>query len=453
MLFRSLFLSVIPLGFLLCTGCGQNPETKESRSPTGSRRNTDSAQIWSFIQRQKLACPDKFLCQESVAKLIVIDSQTIRYCTAALVDSNVLVTSASCLTRSLKIPNLDCSENIFAVFPQTNIQTQQVFRCDRVLEADVNEEVDKALWRSDLAFIKLKEAPSRRVLDISREGMSDQAKYTVWKSSYLSDTDSTLSASNCKPVFNSYMNPFAASAKSPMVAMVDCPFVEGNTGGVVLNDNEEVVGILSSDLDQKIKEFVLTTGWLNGELKPLAHASNLACARLPFSRQTDVEDDSCYKKIDQALLDKQRATLMKSKNLHAYNIAKITEQMEKKPMKYFNWLFTFVPSSTGEFFELHMKEPKCFFDIQKWISEFRSWGRVRTYGLRKIIFPNYRLKSGLGGDLKAISLVENLGEKEYTIEFNPRSAWSWKKTYVKISAPLFGTEHENRFEDISPICN
>src|SRR5690606_33527304 len=117
--------------------------------------------------------------------------------TAALVDSNVLVTSASCLTRSLKIPNLDCSENIFAVFPQTNIQTQQVFRCDRVLEADVNEEVDKALWRSDLAFIKLKEAPSRRVLDISREGMSDQAKYTVWKSSYLSDTDSTLSASNC----------------------------------------------------------------------------------------------------------------------------------------------------------------------------------------------------------------------------------------------------------------
>lgn len=449
------YLLVLVLLSFVFGSCGNDPKKdKESRSPNSNiRKPKVPSQIWNFIQRQELECNDKILCNESMAKLVIIDSETIRYCTGALIGPKLLVTSASCLSRELKVPKMICTENIFAIFPGTNIRTKEIAKCDHIVSVDINESIETSLWKSDLAFIQLQSAPSRQQLEISREGILADNTLEVWKVDYTNDVQARAIREDCYPVFNSYMNPFAGSEFSPMIPLSKCDFNEGNRGSLVLDDTGKLVGVVSGGLEDSLKEFVIRSGLLKGKLNSLVHVTNLACARLPGDLLTNQYEEDCFKQISQANLDKLRATLLKTTKVHEANMNRIERQIRETSGKYLELSFSFKADNKKSAFELHMGKPRCFKKVDSWIHEFRSWGRIRTYGMRTIALPHYRLKTAFNGDLQVTSDLQELGEKEYEVAFNPRAAWSFGKSYVSIKSKIFDDESEERYDDIPKECS
>ena len=82
-----------------------------------------------------------------------------------------MITSASCLPRSLQIPRISCAANVFAVFPKTILSDEEKVGCDKVEYVDENLFAEPALWKSDIAIISLKTPVMREIAKISNEGI------------------------------------------------------------------------------------------------------------------------------------------------------------------------------------------------------------------------------------------------------------------------------------------
>ena len=441
---------------LLLSSCAKKLEEEKDTDIGRTPRNQASVDpdIQSFFRTQIAYCEED--CHPAVAKLVVYDRGNVEYCTATLISKNVLVTSANCLFRNLRVPHISCVNNIFAIFPSTGYYTKSSAMCDEVLSASLNVGYgDPALWKGDFAFIKLREPVDRRPVDISRNGLKEGEAYLSYRMDFLSDTIAKQEKEVCKPLFNTYANPFAQNVNSPMIPVSDCSFKEGNMGAPLFNVKGQLAGLLSSKMDEGLSTYVNDNDIMAEEMASIQHASNFACADVPLSWERSFSSDKeCFKKIDITRLDRLRSKLLNSMEIHEENMAAIEAEVEK-PSKYFKWDLKFYSDRRASTLEAHYGMPKCFFDIESWIAEFSRgvWRRnVYTYGFVEVEHPSYTLRAKLNRLLKPVSVVEEGEPKLYKMEFNPANAYFSQSTDITVNGTLFGREVSQAYSNITDQC-
>lgn len=450
------WILLIALAPLFLASCGKefkkDQETQNIRAP----RNTTvvDPDVQSFFRSQTAGCLGD--CHPSVAKLVVYERGRVRYCTGTLVEQDLLATSSNCLSRNLQLPNISCVNSVFAVFPKMKGLEEAKVNCERVVSStSLDQDQDPALWRNDFAFIRLKEPAGREPVDISREGLPEDENLVVWKMDYLDDRRASLESDKCKPTYDTYANPFSQKRFSPMVAVADCEFSEGNLGAPLFNERGEMVGLLSSKMDKGISAYVRNNDILSESLASLHHASNFACADIPLEEEAGYRpENECFKEIGYARLDRHRSRMLNSRVTHQENMLAIEEELERAD-KYFMWDVKFFSDKRGSLLEAHFGMPKCFLGANNWINEFSTgwWRRsVYTYGSIEVAHPRYLLKTKLNRLLRPVSHLEKGEMKTYKVEFNPAEAYFSKNTYVTITADLLGSPSRETYLNITDQC-
>jgi hypothetical protein len=443
-------------------GCGKKVDknpldemTDPNRDQRDDRVENDEA-VRRFILAQELTCADERECPENVAKLVIINRQQITFCTATLYNNDVLLTSSSCLPRSLQVTGLNCNKNIFAIFPKTRNKEIQRVGCSKILKSDTSDELkDPALLKSDFAFIKLNEKVKRRTSFVSRRGMSPSKYYETMKVNYIDDYMGEIVKKKCNPLFNSFANPFTTSDYSPMVTVSDCGFNQGNVGSAVFNAKGFIVGVFSSKMDKKVGSSILDLNVLTEPMADIHHVANTACIKFPISRYKLKRNDECTKDINISLLDNLRKKILSNTKVHISNMVKIKKEIEA-PNKYFKWKVKFYGNSATNSFEPHIEKPKCFFRLKSWIREFYGrFGRLKTWVRKDIKHPHYLLNTKLNRLLQPVSQVIELEDKKYSFYFNPRYASQMNNTSVVIgNTTLHGQAQPNvSYQDISSSCS
>lgn len=452
------FLKILILCTIVAfTSCAKKVEEDVDKKYARTQRNLVQLDpvIHRFFREQKLDC-EVDECHPSVAKITVFERGSLQFCSGALVAPDIILTSSNCLTRNLKLPNISCLNNIYAVFPGLGEMKQESVACDYVISSNIlQEDKDPALWRSDFAFLKLKSTPNRAALQISRKGLVEGVSYRQFKVDVSTDTTAKLSRSKCFPHYNSYANPFSRDRYSPMMTVSGCSFAEGNLGSPILDSDGEVVGVVSANMNNELRNYIFANKMMLGEMVPIQHVSNLACGKFPYEvnagRQGQLE---CEKTIDTLTLDRYRSRLLTSRKTHQENMKKIEEELEQ-PDKYFKWDVKFYPNKKGNVLEAHFGRPKCYFEVSSWVSEFSGGWRGRsvyTYGFIEPSHTTYRLETKLDSLLRPISAIVEAGVKNYKVEFNPASSYFENKTDVTITAQLFDSTSEQTYGNITDAC-
>ena len=158
------------ISLLLFTSCGKKVEKNDpvigERVDRGINP-ADNEQVQEFIRKQTVQCSVGLLCNKSVAKVVVIDRKAVRYCTGTMIGSKKMLIAASCLTRSLRVPGIDCRQSVFAIFPEVLGHKKLVANCSKVVS-------------SSSQFLKI---PVLQLIGVARSS-TITLKSKVWSSLY-----------------------------------------------------------------------------------------------------------------------------------------------------------------------------------------------------------------------------------------------------------------------------
>ena len=444
----------ICLSLFLLFSCGKSLDNKE-KDTNGAERDSNGSTIpipmGKFFSSQSLKCEDPLLCPDNIAKIVVVVDNKIRYCTGTLIDTNKILTSASCLPKAIRIPRISCNENIVAVFPKTIYSKEEIVACDKIEYVDENLFVEPALWQNDLVVLRLGRNVQRSFYKISLSGVEDKEEVKGWSVKYKTETAATLKPIKCQTVLNTFLNPFSVSKFSSMVVLNRCDLDEGSVGTAFLR-GEEIVSVYSQEMSERLYSYFKNGDIMQGELSRYYHSSNVSCSNLNIASFVPGISKDCFVTRTTKTLDKKRARILEKMDIHQEAMAEILESVEL-PSKYFLWNVSFRETLKAREFELFLSKPKCINNSGEWIYEYRTWRRrIRTYARVQFNLPRYTIKTKLNSDLKTVSEVHGPFKSKHSIEFNPFNAYVNKNTYVKLSSWENGIQNSTRFDDVKSDC-
>lgn len=440
--------------FLFAISCGKKVGKDDSSSGTPSRDTRgidpeDDALAREFILKQTVTCEDESLCSRSVAKVVVLDSRGVKYCTGTLIKKNIVAIASSCLTRSLRVPGISCQKSVHVLFPETRYRNKKTVRCQSIIQSDNNYLADSALLKTDVALIELKEDVSSRSARYSEEGFKENSVYTAWKVTVQNDYDATIGFEKCNALFGSYANPFVTSSKAPFMTVSGCAFENGNLGSPLFDYRGEVKGILSAPVSQGLLDHLENTGRLSEEVSQIAHVSNFACFRYPFD--PDSMHPDCKVSVSDIKLKLLRIKMLNDQSLHDRNKTEIIKELEAN-QKYFKWNFEFVENNKENFLETHIVSPRCINRSRSWLNEFRNGRKYRTWVTKEITYKNYVLSIKLNKYLKPDSVATITPLKSYFISFSPARIYSNWTTNLYINSSLFNSDTRTEHLNVRENC-
>ncbi len=449
------FIFVSFLTILLSVSCGKDINSSSAEATLTVRDPAKpEIRLDQYILSQSLTCEDLSECPDNVAKLIVKDDDEVKTCVGVLLAENKILTAASCLPRSLRIPSLDCTNDIFAIFPKTRNFEMEKISCHKILEVDENSYKEPALWKQDLAIFELYASTERRPMMTSQNGASALVNYETWSMKLVNENEAQLVKKNCDIIFNTYLNPYSVDGKSPMLVSRGCDFGGSDIGAPLIVD-DEVVGIFSSHMDERMKNYLITSGLLINDIDSFYHFSNLACAQVSLTKDFFFKNNYSSCEIHPSVqgLDYKRSIMLRDKDIH--NEAMKEYEIElSKIKKYFDWEFSIKRDVARNTYYAKPVEPKCIYKINSWIKEYRrGWSSIRTLGKVSIEYPVWTFQTKLDNNLKPASKVTQAENNfKFTAEFNPFEAYVNKKTYVKIISEYNGETVEDTYDDIGTSC-
>ncbi len=447
---RNILIKLIPIFIfisVLVSSCGKKIEEDSSSGdpPTREDRGIDPAddqRVREFISKQTITCEDQNECSRSVAKVVVLNRQAVKFCTGTLIQKNIVAVASSCLTRALRVPGISCFESVHILFPETKYRNKKTVKCQRIIQSDNNNFADSALLKTDVALIELQDDVSSRSARYSNEGFRENGIYTAWKVNVQNQYDATITQDKCSALFGSYANPFVTSSKAPFMTVSGCPFQEGNLGAPLVNFRGEVKGIISAPVNQGLIDSLKRAGSLREEVSKIAHVSNFSCFTYPFD--SDSLDPECKVSVSEIKLKILRIEMLNRDSVHDENKADIKEELEEY-RRYFKWNIDFVKNQQDDFYETHITSPKCLFSSASWLGEFRNGRKYRTWVTKEISYKNYILKNKLDRFLKPVSVATITPPKSYFLSFSPSRVYENGNTNLYINSSLFGadtvTEH------------
>ena len=432
------------LSVLLTTviACGKKEGQKNSGTSLDFSTPPMTSDVELLLQKQELVCEQGKFCPNYIAKVAVVHGSEVRICTGFLADSNIIATSTSCLTNILRLSNQDCSQDVFFYLP--NSFNRSTFRvgCKKVLQVSQLSSNDPSLWRDDVSFLELQNPILfRRALPFSRDGFEDRTVYTSWAIEQVDKHTAFIRKLDCEAVHKSYVNPLASNISSPNMMFAGCDLKPGHNGAPIVDGRGRVRGMVSQQMNPKLRGYIESTGLLSEPLKPLFHATNFACAPLLYN--TDVLNErECTKELNYQNIDSLRANMLNMEGVFEALKTSLEERLSQKN-QYFNVGVKL--SAVGDA-EITQYYPKCFKNVSSWISNLniaRSVFSFPTY-LPKISFQ--KVMNGLG-HIEAKE-VEN-GEKKHYMQFSPKSLNNYGYSRVF----LWNNDDINQtFDGISEAC-
>ncbi|MBT4793240.1 MAG: trypsin-like serine protease [Halobacteriovoraceae bacterium] len=443
------FLSVFTPYLIILVGvsCGKNIE-KSDPAPRGER---GARQIppGEYIKKQKFVCENVDSCPNNIAKIVIFHNDKTVFCTGTLISENEILTSASCIPRSLRIPSYNCAENIRAIFPKTATSLELRVGCTKIRKVDLNLSKEPPLWQGDVAIIELDTKVEREHAQISLDGVRDNEQLVAWKVDLLEENISVLKKDICQPILNTYLNPFSQNKYSPMFVAKTCQLTVNNKGAPLTREGK-LVGIFAQEMDGRIYDFLGSSSIMTEELDRYYHFSNLSCQKLKNKVDTPKH---CLIETSVEELDFMRAEILKGLSHHREKMKEIKEDVLEVKGKYFLWDLAFKANHNKTAFELHLARPKCIYKSKRWIKEFKTWrGKIRNYGLIKYDIPHYVFRTTLNANLRASSLLEDLGTKTFEVKFNPYRAHVKRLVSLTITGNLFENIVIDDYEDITANC-
>lgn len=441
---------VILLASVFISSCGKVFQKKEEDKKE-RRREEIRSDVDVYLRSQVTHCDDLNDCNPSIGKFVIWNQTSATTCSGALISSKLFITSASCLPRNMRIAGIGCSGKAVVSFPQAGRFEAQNAYCSQIEFSDVLDTTqDPALTRTNFAIIKFKEHVNRPFAKISRTGLSDQRSYYTWTSSVDSTTSSTIIKKKCRPVYQSYANPFGDKETSPSMVLKGCTLEDGNMGGVLVNNKENIVGLMSSNLSSTFIQYLNDSGLYTESLSELSYVSNTFCLEYN-SQYGDDYTKECLKRLSVYNLDRMRSKMIHSRENHKDIMKKYEDELEQSD-KYFNWNIEFLAEKQIGVFEIDMARPKCFVNVKKWIREFKKGKKYNKYGSVNYTIPNIKIATKLDSSLRAYSDVIEDGIKEYRFSFSPRNLYSFSNSYVRVVQLDVLSPTSVFFKDVNETC-
>lgn len=416
--------SVVACLFLIVSGCGKKVGLKEVNNEVERPTQT---QIDTYLSQQDVNCEPNRACPNYIAKLVIVNGESFKFCTGFLINDKTIATSSSCLPGLLRLQGQDCGRDIFFFFPKTSNRPAQKATCKRVISASVVDGKDPLMWRDDVAYLELNSSIFyRRQANISRDGLQNNREYTTWMIDQQDGSSALVKRINCNAIHGSYINPLAANESSPNMIFGNCPITRGGAGAPLLDNRGKVRGMISKGMDSGLRNYLVNTGMLLNPLSEIGHGTNFACAMVPGD--IDVLDEKeCYKDLNYNIVDRLRGEMVSTKYLFS-ELRKNYEDSIQSISSKMKLGVKLLPN--GDIYETEIF-PKCFRPLDGWLDQLSS--NRNTY-VDSLSFPvkSFRRAMDSFGRILAITLESE--EKEISMQFSLKTLRNTKKSSILIWA-------------------
>jgi hypothetical protein len=361
--FYSLLLLALLAGLSLSCGKKQ-AETDSSNPPV---RNPQTSELDIILNKQELLCSDERGCPKFLTKIAILEYDKLRFCTGFMTENNVVATATSCLPEYLRQDGQPCDKDVFFFFQNGNEKPIRV-GCKEVLKASRIEGNSAFLWRSNVSYLMMKESLSAKLPSIARkQGMKDEEKLYTWSIDQIDDRQGIIKKNDdCVSAHNTFFNPLSNNDASPVVIMGNCDFSEGNSGSPVFDYRNRVRGMVSRAVSKEAVNDAVSLRMLERPLQSLVHVSNFACAPM-IPEQEVMNETECSKKLTLNLHDTAKIQMTSDAILKPLTLK--LEQLMNAKSNYMK--FGVKLEILGDYYET-VVFPKCFKDVDNWISEFTN---------------------------------------------------------------------------------
>lgn len=375
-------------------------------------------------EKQQVFCEKSSACPSHLAKVMVVEQRSRRFCTGTLIDSRILMTSTSCLPKQLRSAGVSCSKDVFFFFEKSNDGTPEMVGCTKVLQVSELQGGNPALWRDDVALLELDQPMHwRRKLAIDRNGLPEDRTYSYFTVDQVDEHKGIIRKRDCLPSHNSYVNPLASHPASPNMVISGCDFYKSSSGSPLLDSKGRIRALASQGMSETLRNLLNTSGMVLGDpLKPILHATNFACAAV-LNDMTVLDERECFKNLEQGESDKKRMELLNSDKLFYSALLETKRGISSNIfMEFDTRLMPFEDHFSPEIF------PVCFKNVSSWINKYKKnnqWSfevSFTTSIYKKMIDPNGKVGP----------FVSPLAPKKIKILFGPKDLSNLKWSTVTV---------------------
>ncbi len=428
---QRLSLTCVLLALAAATvGCGKEAKVNE-RKPVREIEAVES-EMEAELQKQSVVCDNGLSCPGSIAKVVIVDKNKLKFCTGVLVNGVTLATSSSCLTEGIRISGdaARCAKDVHVFLPRFGLSAPQRVKCRGIVFSSPLVGKEPSLWRHDIAYIdldvKAEDMRGRRYARLSREGIEDRKFLTLWKVDADNSDVGVIRRDECQAVSKSYVNPLSDTSFSPVVSMVGCEYKNGNTGGMLLGTGQKWRGLLSQPLPSEMVKFLNESGRLVEPLAPIVHFSNGAC--LPSVVESDSPSErDCSKELTETQLNRRRADILNTKAPFEAARQQIIEEFNKT-RTYFKWDVELIKDEAQNVYNA-VPSPVCMNPIEDWIGRV---GRRETKYVYSMNVPNWSLSLGFDRGSRLVSRIDDSERQKIFVQFSPKQAASTERTYIYV---------------------
>lgn len=375
-----------------------------------------------FLKKQEIACEPGTYCPDYVAKIVVFDKGSVRYCTGTLIGRSKLLTSSSCLPNYLRNTEADCSKDVHIFFNKGNRPPDRL-NCKAIIQVSNLEGTQPEYWAEDVAVLELNRSIySRDFKDVTRKGVRDGETYRFYGVEQANDFTGVIRKEDCEVVLNSYLYPLSATESSPNILLAGCMRKTGYRGAAILDGFPKIRGVLSDN--STLKAALENSTLLIKPLKDFIHITNFACASL-LDETSRMNEQECHKPLDYSHVVAERARLLSDDERYNEIVGKLTTTANSAT-KYYK--ISPILTQSGDRHVLSFR-PACFKNVSSWLNSVKGNGEVHE----SPILPATTLRKGVDSYGRAITQEVEGKEEKYYFTFSGKRLFKEKLSDVFVS--------------------
>lgn len=376
----------------------------------------------AFLAKQEIACEPGTYCPDYIAKIVVFDKGTPRYCTGTLVSKNKLLTSASCLPSYLRSTDSDCSQDVHFFFNKGNRPPERL-KCKSILQVSSIDADHPEYWRDDVAVLEMSDNLYwREFRDVSRKGIKDMDKLRFFAVEQMNDSTGIIRKEECEAVLGSYLFPLSATESSPNILLAGCKRKTGYRGAGIMDSFPRIRAVLSDN--SPLRAALENSPLLVKPLKEFVHVSNFACAQFMDETST-VNEQECAKQLDYSALANERTRLFSDDERFTSIVSKL-EKTASDASRFYRFAASLIQDNDK--FVTSFR-PVCFKSVNSWLNSVKGNGEVtETPEL-----PSHALKKGIDSYGRAITQETENQNTKYYLTFSGKRLFKEKLSDVFVS--------------------
>ncbi len=422
-----IFLALFVCGLLF--SCGKKEASNKEQKYTPPQ----IPEAEEYLSQQTIKCEAGSFCPDYVAKIVVFDKGSPRFCTGTLVGRSKLLTSASCLPNYLRSTDADCSEDVHVFFSRGSSRPAERVACKSILQVSELDGNVADYWRDDVAVLELsRNLWSREFKDISRKGFRDGDKLRFYGVEQSGDYTGVIKKEECESVLNSYLYPLSSHESSPNILLAGCVRKTGYRGAAILDGFPRIRGVLSEN--SSLRASLVNSSLLIKPLKDFVNISNFACA--PFLEENSaLSEQECAKSLDYSAVAGGRSHLL-SDDVRFGTLLTELERVANGLSKYYKILISLEQSGDRQIINYR---PVCFKDVDSWLDSVKGDGDVTEVPR----FPGRILRKGVDSYGRAVTQEVEGKEEKYYLTFSGKRLFKEDLSDVFVSTDSTPTRRLN----------